>query len=100
MRRIPTVSRLGVLALILAAALPATVGGAATAAAPSRLAQADRLNLSVVAVEARGGGDTVNGSGTVIDADNGLVLTSARAVCVATSRPDETGHGILHGRIV
>src|SRR3954462_1897692 len=93
-------NRPGVPALIVAAALLAAFGRVATAAAPPRSAQAGRLNLSVVAVEARVGGDAVHGSGTVIDADNGLVLTSARAVWGATSLKLETGVGILHGRIV
>src|SRR3954462_10874655 len=93
-------NRPGVPALIVAAALLAAFGRVATAAAPPRSAQAGRLNLSVVAVEARVGGDAVHGSGTVIDADNGLVLTSARAVWGATSLKLSTGVGIVHGRIV
>src|SRR4051812_37771506 len=80
----------------MAAALLATMAHAAAAGAPP----VDRLNLGVVAVEARVGGDAVHGSGTVVDADRGLVLTSARAVWGATSLKLSTGLGILYGRIV
>ena len=59
-----------------------------------------RLALGVVAIEAKVGGDLVNGSGTVIDAEQGLVLTSAAAVWGATSLKLSTGLGIVHGRIV
>src|SRR4051812_12000542 len=69
----------------------------AAAAGPPPL---DRLNLGVVAIESRVGGDLVYGSGTVIDADRGLVLTSARAIWGATSLKLSTGLGVLHGRIV
>jgi S1-C subfamily serine protease len=64
-------------------------------AAPSQ-----RLNLAVVAIDARVGGDVVRASGTVVDADDGLVLTSAHAVWGATSLKVATGLGVLHGRIV
>lgn len=64
-------------------------------AAPSQ-----RLNLSVVAIDATIGGDKVRASGTVVDADDGLVLTTARAVWGATSVKVATGLGVLHGRIV
>src|SRR4051794_18412609 len=71
---------------------------AANAGSPPK--PVDRLNLGVVAIEARIGGDAVHSSGTVIDADRGLVLTSARGVWGATSLKLATGLGILHGRIV
>jgi trypsin-like peptidase len=61
---------------------------------------AQRLDLGVVAVEARVGGDAVHSSGTIVDAERGLVLTSARAVWGATSLKLSTGLGTLHGRIV
>ena len=59
-----------------------------------------RLNLGVVAVDARIGGDRVRSSGTVIDPEAGLVLTSAHGVWGATSLRVTTGLGVLHGRIV
>src|SRR3954454_25067477 len=71
---------------------------AANAGSPPK--PVDRLNLGVVAIEARVGGDAVHSSGTVIDAERGLVLASARAVWGATSLKLSTGLGILHGRIV
>src|SRR3954453_14936148 len=71
---------------------------AANADAPPK--PVDGVNLGVVAVDARVGGDVVHSSGTVIDAERGLVLTSARAVWGATSLKLATGLGILHGRIV
>jgi S1-C subfamily serine protease len=86
--------------LVTAAALLATVAHAGEAAAPERLALAKRLELGVVAVEARVGGDKVLASGTVVDADRGLILTSARSVWGATSLKLDTGLGILHGRII
>jgi len=60
----------------------------------------DPLELGIVGIDARVGGDVVHGSGAVIDADKGLVLTSARAVWGATSLRLTTGVGVLHGRIV
>lgn len=60
----------------------------------------ERLNFGVVAIDARIGGDRVRSSGTVIEAGEGLVLTSAHAVWGATSIKVTTGIGILHGRIV
>jgi S1-C subfamily serine protease len=59
-----------------------------------------RLNLAVVALEARVGDDLVRASGTVVDADDGLVLTSAHSVWGATSLKVATALGVLHGRIV
>jgi hypothetical protein len=60
----------------------------------------NRLNLSVVAIDARIGSDVVRSSGTVIDADRGLVLTTAHSVWGATEMKVTTGLGVLHGRIV
>jgi hypothetical protein len=86
--------------LVSAAALLATATHAGEAAAPERLPLAKRLELGVVAVEARVGGDKVLASGTVVDAERGLILTSARSVWGATSLKLDTGLGILHGRII
>src|SRR4051794_26086862 len=88
--------RLGAFALLIAA----TFGYATQAGDAQQARKVDRLNLGVVAVEAKVGGDAVHSSGTVIDAERGLVLTSARAVWGATSLKLDTGLGILHGRIV
>jgi hypothetical protein len=86
----------GALALLCTGTLgyATSVGDAQQTRAP------DRVGLGVVAVEAKVGGDSVHASGTVIDAANGLVLTSVRAVWGATSLKLSTGLGILHGRIV
>jgi hypothetical protein len=95
------VGRLGALVLVIAAATVATLLRAEVAGAPEQqLPLGDRINLGVVAVEARVGGDLVHGSGTVIDADRGLIVTSARTVWGATSLKVDTGLGVLHGRIV
>jgi hypothetical protein len=61
---------------------------------------ADRVALATVAVRARVGGDRVTGSGVVIDAGRGLVLTSARTVWGATSLKLDTPVGVLLGRLV
>jgi hypothetical protein len=91
------VGRPGALILVLLIGAFAAPG---EAAAPERLKLAQRLDLGVVAVEARVGGDAVHSSGTVVDGERGLVLTSARAVWGATSLKLSTGLGTLHGRIV
>jgi S1-C subfamily serine protease len=59
-----------------------------------------RLNLAVVAIDARIGADTVRSSGIVLDPDRGLVLTSAHSIWGATSLRVATGLGLLYGRIV
>jgi S1-C subfamily serine protease len=94
------VSRRGAVALVITVASLATLAHVDRARAPDAVPLPDRVNLGVVAVEARVGGDAVHGSGTVIDAERGLVLTSARAVWGATSLKLDTGLGVLHGRIV
>jgi len=90
------VKRVVSLALVTVAVLAITP----KAGAPQVRAQEDRVSLGVVAIEAKVGGDVVNGSGTVIDAERGLVLTTARAVWGATSLKLATGMGIVYGRIV
>src|SRR4051812_42448989 len=94
-KRALAVIALAGVALVLALGRGSTTGQAADPNPP-----ANRVDLGVVAVEARVGGDAVHSSGTVVDADRGLVLTSARAVWGATSLKLATGLGILHGRIV
>ena len=67
---------------------------------PAPLTAEQRLNFGVVAIDARIGSDRVRSSGTVVDADAGLVVTSAHGVWGATSLRVTTGLGVLHGRIV
>jgi S1-C subfamily serine protease len=83
---------------VVSIGLVAPSGGADGASPSIDLAQ--RINLAVVAIEARVGDDTVHNSGTIIDADRGLVLTSNRSVWGATSLRIGTGLGLLYGRIV
>ena len=74
---------------------------AAIAAAMAVGAPRDQtVDLAVVGVEARIGGDLVQSSGVVIDADAGLVLTSAHSIWGATELRLATHVGMLHGRIV
>ena len=95
--------RIGVICSILIAgslgtwALTAPQADVAPAAEPSLR---EKLDLGVVAIDAVIAGDPVRSSGTVIAADEGLVLTSAHAVWGATSIRVATGIGVLHGRIV
>jgi S1-C subfamily serine protease len=58
------------------------------------------LDLGLVAISARIGKNVVRSSGTVVDGDRGLILTSAHSVWGATSLKLATGVAILHGRIV
>jgi trypsin-like peptidase len=75
-------------------------GGDSKSKQPATLSKDRRLSLSVVAVEARIGGDQVRSSGTVIDGARGLVLTSAHSVWGATDLRVTTGIGVLHGRVL
>jgi S1-C subfamily serine protease len=90
---------------IAAAALIAVVGGCGgssgtDAQRTAAAAPAARLDLSVVAVTARIAGDDVQSSGVVVDADRGLILTTAHGVWGARSLKVSTGIAVLHGRIV
>jgi hypothetical protein len=67
----------------------------ATAASP-----AERLDLGVVSIAARIGGDEERSAGAVLDGPNGLVITTARGIWGATSIKVTTGLAVLHGRIV
>jgi hypothetical protein len=60
---------------------------------PVPLTAEQRLNFGVVAIDAGIGSDRVRSSGTVIDADAGLVVTSAHGVWGATSLRVTTGLG-------
>jgi hypothetical protein len=73
--------------------------GVFAAVVPASLSD-DRLAFALVGIEARIGHDQVRSAGAVIDADDGLVLTSAHTVWGATSLQLSTGVGVLHGRIV
>ena len=61
---------------------------------------AARLDLGVVAVTARVGGDRVESAGVVLDSGRGLILTTAHDVWGARSLKVSTGIAVLHGRIV
>jgi S1-C subfamily serine protease len=82
----------------------AACGGATDAPAPRSAAAPappeGRLDLSVVAVTARIGGEREYSSGVVVDEDRGLILTTAHGVWGATSLKVATGMAVLHGRIV
>jgi hypothetical protein len=85
------------------AALAGTAGcGGSSEKAPQRTAAApdDRLDLGVVAITARIGGDRVESAGVVLDDDRGLILTTAHSLWGARSLKVATGIAVLHGRIV
>jgi S1-C subfamily serine protease len=87
-----------------AAALAAIAGcGGSSDGTASRTAAAapeGRLDLGVVAVTARIGGEPEYSAGVVIDGERGLILTTAHGVWGATSLKVATGIAVLHGRIV
>ena len=90
------------LALILGTSALLLVAGTGddTVSAADDPATYDKLQLGVVAIDARIGDERVESSGTVVDARAGLVVTSAHTVWGATSLRLNTGLGILHGRVV
>lgn len=85
-------------------ALAVMTGCGSSSAAPGQRAAsatpAQRLDLGVVAVMARIGGDRVESTGVVIDVDRGLIVTTAHSVWGARSLKVATGIAVLHGRIV
>jgi S1-C subfamily serine protease len=81
-------------------ALGLVARGGQPAGASAALASQQQVNLAVVAIDARIGGDVVHSSGTVIDADRGLLLTSNRAIWGATSLRIGTALGLVYGRVV
>jgi S1-C subfamily serine protease len=96
---------LGYCRWMAAALLVAIAGcGGSSDTAPSNAAAATapagRLDLSIVAVTARIGGELEYSSGVVVDEDRGLILTTAHGVWGATSLKVATGIAVLHGRIV
>jgi S1-C subfamily serine protease len=74
--------------------------GASDPAQRAATAPAERLDLSVVAVTARIGGDVEQSSGVVVDTERGLILTTAHGIWGARSLKVSTGIAVLHGRIV
>jgi S1-C subfamily serine protease len=74
--------------------------GDRAAGASAALPAQQQVNLAVVAIDARIGGDVVHSSGTVMDANRGLVLTSNRGVWGATSLRIGTALGLVYGRVV
>ena len=84
--------------------LTAGCGGSSDAVGPTVPAAATttagRLDLGVVAITARIGGDRVESAGAVADADRGLIVTTAHSVWGARSVKVSTGIAVLHGRIV
>jgi S1-C subfamily serine protease len=90
------------MAMVLAAgALLIGTGDRETAvSATSQQPSSERLNLGVVAIDARIGDRRVRSSGAVVDGRAGLVVTSAHTVWGATSLRLTTGLGVLHGRLV
>jgi S1-C subfamily serine protease len=81
--------------MIAAAMAVVLLSTASDAAAPE-----PKLNLGVVAIDARIGDERVRSSGTIVDARAGLVVTAAHTVWGATSLRLTTGLGVLHGRLV
>jgi S1-C subfamily serine protease len=87
--------------VLAAAALLIGTGDRGTAvSATSQQPSSERLNLGVVAIDARIGDRRVRSSGAVVDGRAGLVVTSAHTVWGATSLRLTTGLGVLHGRLV
>jgi len=73
---------------------------AATGRAAAQDPLETRVARSTVALTAQIGEDVVTSSGVVLDADRGLVLTSAHTVWGARSLKVTTELGTLHGRLV
>jgi S1-C subfamily serine protease len=82
------------------AAIAGCGGSGDTAVRRTAATPTDRLDLGVVGVTARIGGDREESAGVVIDADRGLILTTAHSVWGARSLKVSTGIAVLHGRIV
>jgi S1-C subfamily serine protease len=59
-----------------------------------------RLDLAVVRLDARIGTVAQRSAGVVVDADRGLILTTAHTLWGAHSLKVATGLGVLHGRIL
>jgi S1-C subfamily serine protease len=95
--------RLALMGSCAAALAIAACGGGDKRPAPGPAVSAtpaQKLDLGVVAVDARIGDDSVRSSGIVVDGGAGLIVTTAHTVWGATSLRLTTQLGILHGRIV
>ena len=107
----PTV-RGSVIAVATAALAAAGCGGSGGDAAPARAGTAApaeraaatgpdaRADLGVVRLDARIGRVGQRSAGVVVDADRGLILTTAHTLWGAHSLKIATGLGVLHGRIL
>jgi S1-C subfamily serine protease len=83
------------------AALAVTAScGSTDRAVPRQDAPVERLDLGVVALTAKVGGEPVQSAGVVLDDGRGLILTTAHSVWGARSLKVATGIAVLHGRIV
>src|SRR4051812_41193370 len=74
--------------------------GSSERKSPAALSAAQRLDLAVTGIDARIGTGETRGSGIVIDARHGLVVTAAHTVWGARRLKVTTAVGVLHGRIV
>ncbi|WP_028061605.1 trypsin-like peptidase domain-containing protein [Candidatus Solirubrobacter pratensis] len=88
------------IALLCAGGLNACGGGGKRPPAPAATRPAQKLELGVVAIDARIGSDDVHSSGIVVNGDSGLIVTTAHTVWGARSLKLSTQLGVLHGRIV
>jgi S1-C subfamily serine protease len=79
---------------------PAATGASGASALHGGTNAGARLDLGLVAISAKIGNREVRSSGTVVDGDRGLILTSAHSVWGASSLKLATGVAVLHGRIV
>jgi S1-C subfamily serine protease len=86
--------------MAVATVLVVMTGCGASDTARRATAPAERLDLSVVAVTARVGGEVEESSGVVVDTERGLILTTAHGVWGAQSLKVSSGIAVLHGRIV
>jgi hypothetical protein len=87
--------------MVIASGLAAVCAGCGGAEHRVRAqAPPTRLDLGVVAIEARIADDAVPSSGIVVDGAAGLVVTTAHTVWGAHSLKLATALGVLHGRIV
>jgi S1-C subfamily serine protease len=86
--------------MVILSAVIVACGGDRNNQTAATTTPAQRLELGIVAIGARIGDDSVRSSGIVINADAGLVLTTAHTVWGARSLKLATQLGLLHGRIV
>jgi hypothetical protein len=101
---IGTTFAVGLVALVAACgghhSAPTSAGSGAALRGGTTAPAGARLELGLVAISARIGNREVRSSGTVVDGDRGMILTSAHSVWGASSLKLATGVAVLHGRIV